>query len=214
MPENQAKTSRFLQTVKIFERELKPDCSIVEVGSHDASFRSLFTSQRWTTVDKYGEPDVRCDFNGPNVVLPLEDNIFDAAICTEVLEHLPMGGPLVSELYRVLRPGGALYASVPNLVSLSCRLKWVAGRVPHMAASGDCGHPLGGTGVEVDGNWVAAHVVDFNVERFGAYLERAGFTIETFFPMGASAGPFKLPPMLTPKVLADFVFAKAVKPSD
>jgi len=186
----------------------------VEIGSHDASFRKIFTSQQWTTVDKYGEPDVRCDVNGPGVSLPLEDNIFDAAICTQVLEHLPMGGPLLVELHRVLRPGGALYASVPNLVSLSCRLKWVSGRVPHMAASGDCGLPLGGTGVKVDGNWVAAHVVDFNVERFGAYLERAGFTIETFFPMGASAGPFKLSPRLTPRVLADFVFAKAVKPSD
>ena len=46
--------------------------------------------------------------------LPLEDEAFDLALCTQVIEHLldPPGG--VQELARVLRPGGVLVLTTDN----------------------------------------------------------------------------------------------------
>ncbi len=43
---------------------------------------------------------------------------FDTIVCTQVLEHLPRPGAALSEIARVLRPGGALILSAPHLSML------------------------------------------------------------------------------------------------
>lgn len=46
--------------------------------------------------------------------LPFADNAFDAVICSEVLEHVPLVSNVLHEIDRVLRPGGRLVISVPR----------------------------------------------------------------------------------------------------
>jgi SAM-dependent methyltransferase len=46
--------------------------------------------------------------------LPFHDSAFDAAICTETLEHLPDDAGAVREIARVLRGGGTLLGAVPS----------------------------------------------------------------------------------------------------
>lgn len=46
--------------------------------------------------------------------LPFADNSFDAVICSEVLEHLPDVALALSEVDRVLKPGGKFALSVPR----------------------------------------------------------------------------------------------------
>ncbi len=50
-----------------------------------------------------------------NVSLSYKDNIFDAVTCLEVIEHLFDPYHLISEMYRVLRPGGQLVLTTPNI---------------------------------------------------------------------------------------------------
>ena len=50
--------------------------------------------------------DARC--------LPFEDGVFDRVIAAEVLEHIPEDTTAMSELARVLRPGGTLAVTVPR----------------------------------------------------------------------------------------------------
>ena len=45
--------------------------------------------------------------------LPFADGEFDFAVSLDVLEHLPDERPGLAELRRVIRPGGALIATVP-----------------------------------------------------------------------------------------------------
>jgi ubiquinone/menaquinone biosynthesis C-methylase UbiE len=53
--------------------------------------------------------------------LPFKDNAYDAVICSEVLEHLESLDNAVSEIVRVLKPGGVLAVSVPRyLPELIC----------------------------------------------------------------------------------------------
>jgi SAM-dependent methyltransferase len=54
---------------------------------------------------------------GDALRLPFADASFDRVICTEVFEHVPDDNVLLSELARVLRPGGAIAISVPDAFS-------------------------------------------------------------------------------------------------
>lgn len=48
-----------------------------------------------------------------------EDNLFDIIICNHVLEHIPNDQKAMSELYRVLKPGGWAILQVPISLSLN-----------------------------------------------------------------------------------------------
>lgn len=45
--------------------------------------------------------------------LPFEDQLFDSILSNEVLEHVPDLEGILSELYRVLKPGGKMLLTVP-----------------------------------------------------------------------------------------------------
>ena len=47
--------------------------------------------------------------------LPFCDNTFDTAICSAVLEHIKEPQLVVNEMYRILKPGGDIYITVPFL---------------------------------------------------------------------------------------------------
>ncbi len=58
--------------------------------------------------------------------LPFRRNAFDLVICSEVLEHIPDHEAAISELIRVLKPGGDLAVSVPR--RLPERVCWALSR--------------------------------------------------------------------------------------
>jgi len=52
--------------------------------------------------------------NGDALRLPFEDATFDRIVCSEVLEHIWGYEQAISELVRVLRPGGRMAVTVPT----------------------------------------------------------------------------------------------------
>ena len=54
--------------------------------------------------------------------LPYSDNSFDLVVMTEVIEHLENHRAAISELARVIRPGGRLILTTPNIMRLDSRL--------------------------------------------------------------------------------------------
>jgi SAM-dependent methyltransferase len=52
--------------------------------------------------------------NGDGTGLPFPDSSFDRIVCSEVLEHIPDLEAAVSELHRVLKPGGTMAVTVPT----------------------------------------------------------------------------------------------------
>ena len=61
------------------------------------------------------------DLNGP---LPFDDETFDAVLSIEGIEHLENGYGYLRELRRVLKPGGHLILTTPNIVSLRSRVRF------------------------------------------------------------------------------------------
>jgi SAM-dependent methyltransferase len=57
--------------------------------------------------------------------LPYADDAFDYVSCVEGLEHIENPQQAVREFARVLRPGGHLITSVPNILNIEERLKWL-----------------------------------------------------------------------------------------
>ncbi len=62
--------------------------------------------------------------------LPFPDQSFDAVIVGELLEHVRFPEGVVSEAHRLLRPGGVLVGSVPNVYHLQSRIAFLRGRPP------------------------------------------------------------------------------------
>ena len=60
--------------------------------------------------------------------LPFDDDTFDVVVAAELLEHLDRPDRLMTEIRRVLRPGGTIAGSLPNAYRLKSRLQALAGR--------------------------------------------------------------------------------------
>lgn len=57
--------------------------------------------------------------------LPFDDASFDAALAIEVLEHIDGHDRFFAEVARVLRPGGVVMFTTPNILSLKSRLRFL-----------------------------------------------------------------------------------------
>jgi SAM-dependent methyltransferase len=65
---------------------------------------------------------LRLDLTDPE--LQLEDSQFDTAICVEGVEHLENQWVLARNLYRLLKPGGFLIITTPNIVNFKSRVRF------------------------------------------------------------------------------------------
>jgi len=66
---------------------------------------------------------------GSLTALPYEAASFDRALCLDVLEHLSFDDQprALAELFRVLKPRGELFVTVPNLAHLQSRVHFLLG---------------------------------------------------------------------------------------
>ena len=95
--------------------------------------------------------------------LPFEDGAFGAVFAGEIIEHLVDTAGFLTELQRVLVPGGVAVITTPNLASFENRIRMLLGRYPNFVE-----YELGGDG----------HVRAYTLPILRAQLERAGFEME------------------------------------
>jgi len=140
--------------------------------------------------------------------LPLEDNYADYIECNDSIEHMAMAEviPALTEMYRVLKPGGKLCISTTNFDELA--KLWILNVT---------GNPLS-TKQDIDryitlsqviyGNQAGPgefHKVPFTPFSLGYYLQTVGFKLKditiTVFPTNS--------PLMTPQKAYDhFIFNK------
>ncbi len=108
---NRAQAKNFA-ALKLLAEGAAPKRGLV-VGAGTAGAPLEGAGIEWTLTDVIDFPgiDVVCDVQA----LPFDDESFDIVIAIAVLEHVPDPSGAVSEIYRVLRPGGFVYSEIPFL---------------------------------------------------------------------------------------------------
>jgi len=207
------RTHRVIETEKLIVKN--QPVSVLEVGAGDYSFDYLLSKLdsniRWHKLDFAPPCDLKVDLNVENINLPLENKSYDMIIITQVLEHLLWPQSVLIELHRVLKDDGVLIGSVPNIVSLSYRIKWLFGGIPSCASSGNMPERLSLTAYHNEEKIIAGHVIDFNKKNVKQLLEYASFSEVQFYKTGLFWGCQILPAFLTPITLGSNLLFEAKK---
>jgi SAM-dependent methyltransferase len=125
-----------IEAVRAWLTALPPGTRVLDAGCGEGVLVEEFAGRLAIEgIDaNYGSDRVT---TGSLTALPYEAATFDRALCLDVLEHLPFNEqrPAIAELHRVLKPGGQLLVSVPNLAHLQSRVHFLlAGRLIRTAS--------------------------------------------------------------------------------
>jgi SAM-dependent methyltransferase len=102
---------------------------LLDVGCGNQPYRGFLMNSpskatKYIGVDiDYKFASVKPDLYWDGKKIPLDDNTADTVILTEVLEHCPDPKQVLSEIFRVLKPGGVLFLTIPFL--------WMLHEVPY-----------------------------------------------------------------------------------
>jgi SAM-dependent methyltransferase len=105
-----------------FVRGLGPVARALDLGSGDGRLGAELPAEELTAADvspvaleraRRRVPAARIVELEPDAPLPFRDGEFDLVLCAETLEHVRDVQLLLSEVRRILRPGGTLALSTP-----------------------------------------------------------------------------------------------------
>lgn len=169
-------------------QDLAPPARIVELGSapgdqiaalarlgYEATSVDLGeASDEWGSGERGVFQDLLAKSGVKNMIwnleetpYPLPDEYFDAALLTEVLEHLrEYPARSLAEVRRILKPGGRLYLTTPNAAYVMNRLRLLGGRTVYTSLD----------------DWIAGlpharHAREYTFSEVRRLLDHVGFEV-------------------------------------
>ena len=200
---NRYTETRYERIIDLAKFHCNPhDKLIVDLGAGNNPVSQYIPRKNSITLDfnPDSNPDIVCDLNSG---IPLQSNVCDIIIATEVIEHIYYSKKLFDEILRILKPGGYIILSTPNACSLLYRILWLFGRVPPFAAKADHTYsPPGDAG---------GHVRDYNFSEVEQILTNSGFNIIASTTNGVIYNRFCIPYYLLPKTFGQKIIIVAQK---
>ena len=122
-------TSGFIPMVA---KHLLPNLEIHGTRLRDHSEQTTGTSDVEFALGRYSTT-VRCyNVDLEHSIVPVKDETFDSVLCCEVLEHMEIDPMfMLAEVNRVLKTGGTLLLTTPNVVSSRGITKMLSGIEPY-----------------------------------------------------------------------------------
>jgi SAM-dependent methyltransferase len=125
------------------------------------------------TGEGFNVPGARFTAYNANAPLPFPDAHFDHVFSIEGVEHFDSPFTFVSELCRVLKPGGRLFITTPNTFSVDARLKYLmSGYFPRFRPLMQEPHRL-----LADGDIRDTHIAPIYFWQLNYFLLRGGLDI-------------------------------------
>ncbi|MET7486316.1 class I SAM-dependent methyltransferase [Streptomyces sp. NPDC005538] len=185
--------SRALRQARVLATALGPAAegprTVLDIGCGDgtaaATAAPLLTGHRIVGVDWSQDALTRARTHLPYAVrgeltaLPLRSAVADAVLFSEVVEHLVDPDTALAEIRRVLRPGGHLMLSTPNLAAWYNRALLLAGVQPVFSEVSL--HAIHGR----PGKEVVGHLRLYTPRALREFVTAAGFTV-----VGLKGAPF------------------------
>ena len=154
-------------------------CShVLDVPSGTGALTQLLLDQGIEVVSADLNPDtfvipgrscVRTDLNQK---LPFDDGEFDGLVCIEGIEHIENPHLLAREANRILHPGGKVYISTPNVLSIRSRLSYLLRGYP------DQFHYMIEVNPDTGAERPVAHINPVGFLELRYALSRGGFRID------------------------------------
>jgi SAM-dependent methyltransferase len=109
---------RIREEIIIFSKAVPPEAKILDFGCGEMPYRPFFKEQsaEYIGIDIGDSPEKNSNINTiirQGEALPYPDGYFDAAISTQVFEHLEDVEFYAKELGRVLKKDGQMFVSAP-----------------------------------------------------------------------------------------------------
>ena len=116
--------------LKLFENEKRG--TVADLGCGDGDYSAALSKMGFKVtacdldVERFKHKN-EIDFKVCDVIgqLPFEKESFDYVILAEVIEHLRNPYQVMQEINRILRPGGKIILSTPNILSLKSRMRFL-----------------------------------------------------------------------------------------
>ncbi|MDD5490107.1 MAG: class I SAM-dependent methyltransferase [Candidatus Moranbacteria bacterium] len=151
---NLSDSPRIKVMLSMLDRMNMENKNILDIGCHDGTFLSLaknrnnnffgLEASEWGAEKSRGKGiQVTKYFFNDADKLPYQDSFFDAVVAGEIIEHIFDTDFFLEEIKRVLKPGGKLIISTPNIVSLGRRLLMLLGISPIIEISPNCPESVG-----------------------------------------------------------------------
>ena len=198
--------ARFAADLRIIETHIQPHARVLEYGAvpllltaalaeldYQVSALDIAPQRFAASIANLGLDVRRCDVE--NEAVPFAEARFDAVLFNELFEHLRINPILtLREAYRVLKPGGLMLLSTPNLRSLQGIRNLLWRNQGHAVSAGvyrqyEKLETLGHMG----------HVREYTTREVSDFLTRIGFRVDkVIFRGGQGRGLLGLAERLVP----------------
>ncbi len=181
---------------QLFMEFVKPETVVLDVGcgngEHYGRFLASITPEYYgvdisdAAIEVAQSHGIRARQHNLQAPLPFPNEMFDIIICLEVLEHLFAPDFVLGEMHRVLKPGGHIIFSVPNIAHISNRIRAVLG-----------GFSPGGTPETSSRRpWADPHIRFFTVRSIKAFVAEQNLRLLDLHGEGFAL--FNTMPVLSP----------------
>jgi len=133
MPKEMAISGTHDRVIKALSREVSFEDAplVLDVGAGEGALSAKLKAAGLNVTacdidaDNFSVPGVECRRVDGAGTWPYGNDSLDVVLAVEVLEHIDGHDPFFAEAARVLKPGGKLFFTTPNVLSLKSRVRFL-----------------------------------------------------------------------------------------